>query len=705
MCKTIALRTWLKRFLFICLNLILVLVSLVGSPAGLVQSQGLLQIYLPLIARPAHIYLPLIMKNEPRPEPPVLEPIGPFGGTFTAVASDPLNPLRAYAGSFTNGILRTDDAGDSWAYVNNGLPLLSIQSLAVDPRQAGRVYAGSYGKGIFRSDDYGMNWRGVNSGGLGDKIIYDIEIDPRNNNIVYATSRAEHSITGYLYKSTSGGQSWSLIQSLADDYSYDIDIAPWDSKILFIAYHNRTGYMRSTDGGQSFQLINANLSMPEPWQLALDPLQPGLVYGGHKEDRFLEHSAYVSYNSGALWQRSPIDTQVKALDLASQDAPYMRVLAGTFNNGVYISDDRGNRWTQRGLTGMWVNDLAVAEGSPQVWYAAEQNRGIFKSEDYGGSWLGSQALRNTVISGVVQLTDGRLVAAVFGQGVLQSQDGGKTWENYFGETVPKTVLSLYGEGSEIYASTLEGVYQLDESTRYLLPAASMASLPEGLSLETARNYAIAPESLALELEKGAEGLRKLSRPLQDFAHFVRSGEMLYAGSLSDGVWRFDGQEWLQLGAAGKTVTALVIDPLGTVTAGACEMETCTVLRLTNSSNLDAGAGLQGERVNALLQNRGSLLAGTASGVYRWNETGAVWQVFALGGRAVFALAQDEGNPYSLAAGGKAEVYLSQDCGATWEAVSSPDPNALFSTLSYGFDRILAGTKGQGLYQIITSALN
>ena len=102
-----------------------------------------------------------------------------------------------------------------------------IPAIAVDPRDPNRVFAAVLGhpygpseeRGIYRSTDGGQNWQKVlskdeNTGGS------DVEIDPSNPNVVYAshvggsrgTVGRQQPVSGSgggLFKSTDGGNTWS----------------------------------------------------------------------------------------------------------------------------------------------------------------------------------------------------------------------------------------------------------------------------------------------------------------------------------------------------------------------------------------------------------------------------------------------------------------------------------------------------------------
>ncbi len=601
-------------------------------------------------------------------------------------------------------MLRTTDGGMHWSYVNQGLGNWTIQSLAVDPVNSGIVYAGTYGSGLFRSDDYGINWHSVNGSDLWDKIIYDIEIDPNNPNTLFVSSRIRGSIQGYLYKSTNGGETWALKHSFPKDYAYDVDIAPWDSNTVFLAYHNRNGYFRSTDGGNTFHSINGNLSEPEPWQIALDPLQPGLIYGGHKEDRDYDRSAYVSFNSGSSWNMSPIGLPVRAFALARIDAPYMRVLAGTFENGVYISDDRGNRWTQRGLQGKWINALAVAEGQPQIWYAAEQYHGIFFSKDYGSTWRGSETLlRNTVISGMREI-NGILTIAVFGQGVLQSKDGGASWTNLGEEIEDKNLTGLDEIDGQLYAMTLSGIYRLDGQIWRKLMVGPVTEEIDLMQERASESYIQPLETIqtSMELDK-PEILRGIAPDHEAFFRLVSYSGKFYGASISNGLWVYEQGGWQRLIEVGQEITVIHIpENESELRVASCSEKGCHLSKLVAGAWVDWNQGLDGVRVNALTDTKDTSFAATSDGIYAWKPELQTWEPAGLDGLELHSVISVTGSSCNLAAGGVGAVYLSADYGRSWQVLDAENPFARFDSLISRSGSLVVGSKGAGLFEIITN---
>lgn len=84
-----------------------------------------------------------------------------------AIALDPHDSARMYAGVEIGGAYRSDDAGVSWTGINEGL-FDDIHDLAVDPRDGSRVFAAT-GGGLYVSQDRGADWRPA-AGELGDRF-------------------------------------------------------------------------------------------------------------------------------------------------------------------------------------------------------------------------------------------------------------------------------------------------------------------------------------------------------------------------------------------------------------------------------------------------------------------------------------------------------------------------------------------------------
>lgn len=82
----------------------------------------------------------------------------PTTTTITALVSDPAHPQTLYASS-ADGVFKSDDAGDSWQTVTNGLSDRKIAAIALHPTQPVRVYAVTVNGTVFRSPDGAASWQ------------------------------------------------------------------------------------------------------------------------------------------------------------------------------------------------------------------------------------------------------------------------------------------------------------------------------------------------------------------------------------------------------------------------------------------------------------------------------------------------------------------------------------------------------------------
>jgi len=185
---------------------------------------------------------------------------GNFSGRVAALAISPAceveGPCRMWVGAAGGGVWRSDDAMNTadpgWRWIGQGLATNSIGSLTVDPNDASgnTIYVGTgetnspqnsaAGTGVYRSTDGGDGWSRLSTNIVDPAVspaaidftstrgVSSIAIEPGNPQVVYvATTTAmlgmtavrggQSQVTGVpqprvgLYKTTSGGSSWTLV--------------------------------------------------------------------------------------------------------------------------------------------------------------------------------------------------------------------------------------------------------------------------------------------------------------------------------------------------------------------------------------------------------------------------------------------------------------------------------------------------------------
>ena len=267
--------------------------------------------------------------------------IGPSNMMGRIAAIDALNTdyRTVIVGTASGGVHKSTNAGTTWSSIFDDYGSQSIGDVALFQGDPNIIWVGTgeatnrnsvgWGDGIYKSTDGGETFTHM---GLRETWqISEIATHPTDPNIVYVA--AIGSLFGPsgdrgLYKTTDGGESWTLLKSgLPKDGSIGatvVTLDPRDPDVVFVglyerhrsAYHMESGgpnggLFKSVDGGASFSKITEGLPTGDTGQIDIHfhLANPEIVM------------AYVE---------------------ASDELPEDLSVPGP---GVYRSTDGGNSWT------------------------------------------------------------------------------------------------------------------------------------------------------------------------------------------------------------------------------------------------------------------------------------------------------------------------------------------------------------------------
>ena len=343
--------------------------------------------------------------------------IGPLrGGRTKSVAGVATQPNRFYIAAVNGGIWRTDNAGRTWTPIFDGESTQSIGSLAVSPSDANVIYAGSgeglqrpdlsVGDGIYKSVDAGTTWTHL---GLRDgQQIPSIAVDPANANRLFVA------VLGHpygpndergVYRSTDGGATFQRVLFRDDNTgAYDIKIDPKNPQIVYATLWaarqapweiggsfeiGESGIYKSTDGGTTWAQLRSGFP-PRIGRasIAVAPSQPNTVYA--IVDAHTGCGVYRSDDAGAHWTlvNSQENVCERGDDLTSIAAdPQNPAVVYVTNTSTYRSEDSGKTFTAlKGAPGgddyqnIWINPL-----HPEI-IALVSDQGATISVDRGATW-------------------------------------------------------------------------------------------------------------------------------------------------------------------------------------------------------------------------------------------------------------------------------------------------------------------------------
>jgi len=346
-----------------------------------------------------------------------------------------------------------------WEQLYDGSSFLpaALNALAVDPNNPNKIFAGTVGAGVYISPDGGETWK-VSNDGLGKGTVGSIVIDPNDSNIVYAGLFDK----GGIYKSINGGQTWqSSYQGIDLDNGATwlglIQIDPMNSQHLY--YTGSDQLFQSIDGGVSWTQQSDNC--PVIMGLAIDPADGNHLYAsGRIGSADCPAGVYETHDAGSAWvQLTSTDLGKEGGDwwhLAADPRNFATIYAGSWFS-TYKSTDKGKTWGRIYSDGCWW--LAVHPDDGTV-YCGRQGK-IHISNNGGTSWREATFGPDWGTAGErfpFALVPGTQTLYAGTDAVMRSDDNGKTWNYLTSFGLPRMRLTVNPQnGDQFFLGGWPGV--------------------------------------------------------------------------------------------------------------------------------------------------------------------------------------------------------------------------------------------------------
>ena len=170
----------------------------------------------------------------------------------------PGDPDTMFAGIEVGGVVKSSDGGKSWNQLHglhDDIHLVNISKAS--PR---RIYVAT-AEAPYRSDDFGDHWKVINEG-LERRYTLHISAAPSDADLVLVTvSSSAGRNNPQFYRSTDGGNHWQLIESVGNGADMVVAI-DWDPIIENRVYAGTDGgkIYCSNDGGQQWEPVPVQLA-------------------------------------------------------------------------------------------------------------------------------------------------------------------------------------------------------------------------------------------------------------------------------------------------------------------------------------------------------------------------------------------------------------------------------------------------------------
>jgi photosystem II stability/assembly factor-like uncharacterized protein len=312
-------------------------------------------------------------------------------GRIAAVAAHPTDANTIYVATAGGGVWKTVDGGVNWRPLTDMQATLFMGAIALAPSNPDIIYAGTgeanygpsklalvrenvySGRGILKSTDAGATWALLGSGLFYRRTISRIVIDPHDANTVYVAvgALAVNGLPGDtgIWKSTDGGATWNqMIHGIAsfsdNDAVSDLAMDPSNSQHLFAAVgtpggSGANGIYQTFDSGATWSVVgNFPTGAMDPAlgriSLAIAPSSPQTMFAV---------AARAGSNATLLRMVKSTDAGVTWTTVTTLPSYYMGPY-GDYNNSLAIDPSNpntvyagGEQYIERSLDGglTWSN--------------------------------------------------------------------------------------------------------------------------------------------------------------------------------------------------------------------------------------------------------------------------------------------------------------------------------------------------------------
>jgi hypothetical protein len=251
----------------------------------------------------------------------ILEPLGLADQRITAIHawSNSEGGTTILAGSYGNGLFRSEDEGRNWTVVTVGLTAHAFRTIGPDPLDATSILAGTEPARIFRSKDGGQTWYEMD----GIRMLSGYEdwylpYSPRAGALrnIYAPPGGKRMLAsvevGGLINYQAWGSVWSYIPVFSDPDIHHITGHPENPDLLYASIgwagpkHERRppdapklgGVARSRDGGKTWKKFHTDYTRAT----IIPPSRPDLLLSAPALEVGAQGRIEVSTDEGDTWK-------------------------------------------------------------------------------------------------------------------------------------------------------------------------------------------------------------------------------------------------------------------------------------------------------------------------------------------------------------------------------------------------------------------
>ena len=353
------------------------------------------------------------------------------------------------------GIFRSNDVGDSWMLItpeevkekSDG-----VQTIAV---QGGRLYAGTSDGLIYLSDDMGDSWISINDGVMHGDVS---TLLPINDNTVFIGT-SENGV----FRTTDAGDSW--VECSTGIINTNVSELEVIGDKLYTNVGKKIVY--SADGGDTWLAVN-DPSKQSKFGFPTICVSDGELYIGAYFGAVKYAPPHLGGEGDGVYRLNgenntlvELFTHRDLVDIKSMDVVGNTFYMGTRQSGVF-------QWEQKtGLTklGLVHHNIWLLSANSENVIAVTGDSEIYRFKENRWEPIHSTDMIDGGLSDL-KWVGSTLYVTIWNKGVFRSRDGGDTWTPINDGLDEISATSIGTDGTEVYVSTSTGIFQWIEEKQH-----------------------------------------------------------------------------------------------------------------------------------------------------------------------------------------------------------------------------------------------
>lgn len=299
---------------------------------------------------------------------------------------------------------------------------------------------------LFINNANAQTWENKDTPGSTNLILYDISFPAGQDDVGYTGGSSNtYNGNGTIYKTTDAGDTWTIVWDSTANWT-GIEVIHFESTMIGYAGNNNGEFMKTTDGGVHWTFTDIDMNSDQGGIRSLefyDADNAALITAWN--------GVYISSDAGETWTQASTN-YIGSHDLCYADATTLFACGGEQN--IYKSTDGGDTWTfsyqgTQGSSSQWVN-LGVDFYDADNGAVTSEEGEVFMTTDGGDTWtLNTIPGQNGLMNGINMLSTSNIYVCATPGEVFQTTDSGDNWNSEYYDFQPsfyKIIFTSDGTG-------------------------------------------------------------------------------------------------------------------------------------------------------------------------------------------------------------------------------------------------------------------